>query len=143
MPHTGGPARWIGAADWSPLVVLGRLPHRSAEPARSTIRCSSRVGMGVWITGRYGYPTSRSAVRVAGGAASFSRHYAGRVLAVTNRRTLTMDGQEVLLVRDGASDREITTLVGLNRRTIETDLVDQARQPYDDGVANEVMAHVI
>lgn len=38
---------------------------------------------------------------------------------MTNRRTLTMDVQEVVrLVRDGASDREIATLVGLNRRTI-------------------------
>jgi transposase len=38
---------------------------------------------------------------------------------VTNRRTLTMDLQEVVrLVRGGASDREIAALVGLNRRTV-------------------------
>ncbi len=43
----------------------------------------------------------------------------GEAFAVTNRRTLTMDVQEVVrLVRDGASDREITALVGLNRRTV-------------------------
>ena len=47
-----------------------------------------------------------------------------------------MDGQEVLSVRRGASAREITSLVCLNRRTIETDLVDQARQPDDDREAN-------
>jgi Homeodomain-like domain len=38
---------------------------------------------------------------------------------VTNRRTLTMDVQELVrLVRDGVSDREIAALVGLNRRTV-------------------------
>ena len=38
---------------------------------------------------------------------------------MTNRRTLTMDVQELVrLVRDGDSDREIAALVGLNRRTV-------------------------
>ena len=38
---------------------------------------------------------------------------------MTNRRTLTMDVQELVrLVRDGVSDREIAALVGLNRRTV-------------------------
>ena len=38
---------------------------------------------------------------------------------MTNRRTLTMDVQELVrLVRDGASDRELAGLVGLNRRTV-------------------------
>jgi transposase len=38
---------------------------------------------------------------------------------VTNRRTLTMDVQELVrLVRDGVSDREIAALVGRNRRTV-------------------------
>ena len=38
---------------------------------------------------------------------------------MTNRRTLTMDVQELMrLVRDGVSDREIAASVGLNRRTV-------------------------
>ena len=53
---------------------------------------------------------------------------------MTNRRTLTMDVQELVrLVRDGASDRAIAGLVGLNRRTVSRYRRWAAEQQLLDG----------